>query len=135
MSEQNETNETPGRIGYEIDEARGLIIERASGAVSFEGADAYVAARSADPRYAATRRGILDLRGATVEFDGPGMAAIRDFYRRNRASIIPPRWAILADSPREVALVTLLQEVWREIGLEVEIFSTEERAFEYLQLD
>ncbi len=134
-NERGSDRETSGGISYEVDEARALIVETATGRVGYEGADEYVAARSADPRYAATRIGILDLREASVEFGGADMAKIRDFYRRNREAIIPRRWAILADTPREVGLVSLLQEVWREIGLEVEIFATEEGAYGFLQID
>jgi len=42
------------------------------------------------------------------------------------------RWAVLADQPDHVGLVTLFQHRGKDISMDVEVFATEEAAVEWL---
>ena len=86
----------------------------------------------------------------TEENDSPIKCAISDFRQVN-FSVAPAevwklvekfqeapdrrrgwRWAVLAEQPDHVGLVTLFQHRGQDITMEVEIFATEEAAVEWL---
>ena len=121
-------------VSYTIDLEMGLIRETLRGSVDLEEGAAYFSARLDDPQVAATRCGLLDLRNAHLDYDSAALHAMSELYRQNDARLHPRHWAILSDTPREVALVMMLIETWTDLGMQVAVFNTEEAARKFLNL-